>query len=220
MSSSLPPGLSGIIAPAADIGQESAWDEFLAGHSRLLMYVARSFGGDHDAAMDRYATLLEQLRRDDYRRMRAFADDGRSDFTTWLVVVAQRICLDHRRRRYGRLRGERTAEACEELRARRRLVDLVGVPLDSVEIAESDSTSADHKIVREETHSALADAMAHLSDHDRLLVELRFNDDLPMSRVASIVGYRTRFHAYRRLTRALESLRSFLTARGISRADG
>ena len=220
MSSPSPPGLSGILAPAAGTGREKAWDEFLASHSRLLMYVARSFGGDHDAAMDRYATLLEQLRRDDYRRLKAFADDGRSDFTTWLVVVAQRICLDHRRSRYGRLRGDRTPEATEELRTRRRLADLVGVPLDSIELAESDSTSPDEMIVRNETHSALADAMAQLPDHDRLLVELRFNDDLPMSRVASIVGYPTRFHAYRRLTRALESLRSFLTARGISRSDG
>jgi RNA polymerase sigma factor (sigma-70 family) len=219
MSSSSPSGLSGILANATGTSREDAWDRFLEGHSRLLMYVARSFGGDHDAAMDRYATLLEQLRRDDFRRLRAFADDGRSDFTTWLVVVAQRICLDHRRARYGRLRGG-TDAAVEEHRARRRLADLVGVPLDSVEIPERESTAADEAMVRDHTHTVLSQALEQLSDHDRLLVQLRFNDDLPMSKVASIVGYPTRFHAYRRLTRALESLKSFLMSRGIRGAGG
>jgi DNA-directed RNA polymerase specialized sigma subunit len=75
-------------------------------------------------------------------------------------------------------------------------------------------------MVRDHTHTVLSQALEQLSDHDRLLVQLRFNDDLPMSKVASIVGYPTRFHAYRRLTRALESLKSFLMSRGIRGAGG
>jgi DNA-directed RNA polymerase specialized sigma24 family protein len=49
--------------------------------------------------MDGYAYVLEALRSDDYRRLRAYAADGRSKFSTWLVVVARRLCLDLHLRR-------------------------------------------------------------------------------------------------------------------------
>ena len=126
--------------------RESAWAEFVAAHSRLLLHVSRSFGGDHDAAMDRYAAVLEQLRRDDFRRLRTYAADGRSEFSTWLVVVAQRICLDHLRSRYGRFRTveEGTAVHDEEWAARRRLVDLISADVDL-------SSLTDHKADRKST---------------------------------------------------------------------
>jgi hypothetical protein len=54
----------------------AAWANFINSHNKLLLHVARSLGGDYDAVM----------------------------FSTWPVVVAQRICLDHYRHRYGRNR--------------------------------------------------------------------------------------------------------------------
>lgn len=62
----------------------------------------RRFRGGHDAAMDRYAYMLAQLRCSDFTPLQCHAADGRSAFTTWLVVVARRLCLDHRD---GRLTG-------------------------------------------------------------------------------------------------------------------
>src|SRR5215210_389345 len=82
--------------------REAGWEHFLNLHSKLLLHVARSFGDDHDAVMDRYTYLLEQLRRDDFRKLRGYAALDRSEFSTWLVVVAQRIYLDHHRSKYGR----------------------------------------------------------------------------------------------------------------------
>jgi len=72
-------------------GREAAWDVFVARHSRLLLHVARKVMPESDVAMDAYAHLLERLRRDDCRALTAYCPDGRSRFTTWLVVVAGRM---------------------------------------------------------------------------------------------------------------------------------
>jgi len=102
----LPAALSRLLAEPNTEARDEAWAEFVRQHSRLLLHVARSFGGDHDAAMDRYTYVLEQLRQDDLRRLRTYSADGRSEFSTWLVVVAQRLCMDYYRAKYGRLRAE------------------------------------------------------------------------------------------------------------------
>jgi len=106
MADAPPPELVGLLNASDPAAREVAWASFVKSHSRLLLHVARSIGRDYDAAMDAYAYLLELLRADDCRRLRAYAADGRSKFTTWLVVVARRLCLDHLRHRYGRLREE------------------------------------------------------------------------------------------------------------------
>src|SRR5690349_20871276 len=82
--------------------RESAWEAFLGVHSRLLLHVARTFANEHDAAMDAFAWMLDRLRADDFHRLRAFSADGRSEFTTWLVVVGRRLCVDWYRAKYGR----------------------------------------------------------------------------------------------------------------------
>ena len=86
--------------------RERAWSEFLEVHSGLMLHVARSLGGGHDDVMDRYTFMLESLERDDYRRLRGFVADGRCTFSTWLIVVSRRLCLDHHRKRYGRLQSK------------------------------------------------------------------------------------------------------------------
>src|SRR5689334_14219985 len=98
--------------------REAGWDAFISAHTKLLLHVARSLGGDHDAVMDRFTYLLEQLRRDDFRRLRGYAATEQSEFSTWLVVVAQRVYLDHHRARYGRAKlGENDSAANIEERA-------------------------------------------------------------------------------------------------------
>src|SRR5688572_14416739 len=99
----LPPELERLLDSAAHRGDpDEAWAALVAKYSRLLMTVARDVAPGHDAAMDAYAFVLERLREDDCRRLRGFVADGRSSFTTWLVVVTRRLCVDHYRQRYGR----------------------------------------------------------------------------------------------------------------------
>jgi len=203
--------------PAA---REAGWEAFIGTHTRLLLHVARSFGGDQDAVMDRYTYLLEQLRRDDFRRLRTYAATDQSEFSTWLVVVAQRIYLDHQRHRYGRFRPRETdAHTPDEERiARRRLVDLISVELDLASIVDQSGPDAEGTLRSAEIHQVLAAALRSLAPPDRLLIKLRFEDDLSMPEVARTLGLPTRFHAYRRLTQALAELRRALEGSGVREA--
>ncbi|HJR33775.1 MAG TPA: sigma-70 family RNA polymerase sigma factor, partial [Gemmatimonadales bacterium] len=189
--------------------REAQWEEFVALHSRLLLHVSRAGDRQHDAAMDRYAFILEQLQHDDYRRLRSYVADGRSEFSTWLVVVAQRLCLDHQRRRYGRFRGGENDPAgpAGSRAARRRLVDLIGAEVDLATLADPGGGSAEAGVRQSDVHRALELAVARLAPRDRLLIKLRFEDDLPMPEVAANLDFPTRFHAYRRLKEVLMILR-------------
>ena len=217
MPGSPPPVLARLLETSDLAARESAWSEFVVGHSRLLLHVGRSFGGDHDAAMDRYACVLEELRADDFRRLRTYVADGRSEFSTWLVVVAQRICLDHLRRRYGRVRtvdGDSTSHD-EEWAARRRLVDLLSADVDLSSISDGHASDPEDRVRVTDLYLALESALALLEPRDRLLVKLRFEDGISMPEVARSLGYPSRFHAYRRLSKVLEDLRRALESSGV-----
>jgi RNA polymerase sigma factor (sigma-70 family) len=167
--------------------------------------------------MDRYACILEQLRADNFRRLRTYVADGRSEFTTWLVVVAQRICLDDRRHRYGRSRrpvGDST-DYDDERAARRRLVDLVASKVDLSSIGDNGAGSAEDTVRLADLYHALQAALGLLEPQDRLLIKLRFEDGLPMSEIARNLKFPTRFHAYRRLTQVLGDLRDALEDSGV-----
>lgn len=212
------PAVLGRLLAETDLSRrEEAWAEFVAAQSKLLLYVSRKLGGDHDAAMDRYAVVLDGLRHDDFRRLRTYVADGRSEFTTWLVVVAQRICLDERRHRYGRARrtvGEMTDQD-EERSARRRLVDLLAAKVDLSSISDTRSDSPEDIVRVADLYHALQSALSHLEPQDRLLIKLRFEDDLPMPEIARSLQFPTRFHAYRRLTHVLGDLRHALEDSGV-----
>lgn len=84
------------------VRREAAWEQLIAGHTRLLLAVARSYGGDQDDAMERYAYILEKLRESGFRRLRSYNAALGASFSTWLTVTAQRLCVDHHRARFGR----------------------------------------------------------------------------------------------------------------------
>lgn len=212
-----PIALVRLLAATDATAKEECWAEFVAAYSRLLLHVARAGGSPHDATMDRYTFVLEQLQHDEHRRLRAFVADGRSEFSTWLVVVAQRLCLDHQRSRYGRFRETEkdSTVSSENLAARRRLVDLIGAEVDLASLADSGGATAEAAVRKADMHRALEAELARLDRRDRLLVKLRFEDELPMPEVAANLGFPTRFHAYRRLKDVLATLRRALEARGI-----
>jgi len=212
MAAVLPAELSQLFA-APGSRRDDAWADFVAAHSRLLLHVTRSVTADRDAAMDGYAYVLERLREDDCRRLRGYAADGRGKFTTWLVVVGRRLCLDFLRHRYGRPR-EATPEAASERAARRRLADLVGVDADPDQHPAAASDQAE-TLQAGELRAALDAATATLPATDRLLLKLRFDDDLSAREIATVVGSPTPFHVYRRLRLILEVLRHRLRERGV-----
>jgi RNA polymerase sigma factor (sigma-70 family) len=217
MSSSPPPLLQHLLETSDRAERESAWSALIEAHSRLLLYVCRSTAGDHDAVMDRYAWVLEHLRADDFRRLRSYVADGRSEFSTWLVVVAQRLCLDHHRRRYGRHRPvlEGAEAQDEEFRVRRRVVDLLAAQVDLAALADGKAVDPEDHIRVSDLYQALEAALGGLEPRDRLLVKLRFEDELPIPAIARALGLPSRFHVYRRLSTVLATLRLALERSGV-----
>jgi RNA polymerase sigma factor (sigma-70 family) len=213
MADAPPPELVGLLNATNPAAREAAWAAFVSAHSRLLLHVARSIGRDYDAAMDAYAYLLEQLRLDDCHRLRAYAADGRSKFTTWLVVVARRLCLDQLRRRYGRAREE-SAEGRERRVERRRLEDLLSERVDPDAVPDGNVEGADVRMIAAEQSRALDSAVAALEPRDRLILKLRFEDDLSAREIATLLAFPTPFHVYRRINALLECLRAALASRG------
>lgn len=206
---------------AAPAERDDAWGAFVHAHTPLLLRAARSLGGGHDSAMDRYAFVLERLQEDDYRRLRSYERPGAGDFGLWLLVVARRLCLDHHRQRYGRAR---TADGSEDQpddsrKARRRLVDLVGDQVDVANVAAPDAGSPDQVLARSERSRAIEAALDGLAPRDRLLLRLRFAEELPAREIAGLMAFPTVFHVYRRLDAVLRTLRAALKRAGMEDAE-
>jgi RNA polymerase sigma factor (sigma-70 family) len=213
LSSELQALLDGTDAATVD----AAWAALVRSHNGLLLHAVRSVFQEHDDAMDAYTLVLERLREDNFRRLRTYVADGRSAFSTWLVVVARRLCLDHHRRRYGRTpRGEHDVAAAEQQRAaRRRLFDLTTAPLEAASIVDETSGSPDHELRAAELRQALDVALSDLTPADRVLLKMRFEDELSAQEIATALGWPTPFHVYRHLNALYADLRRRLVARGV-----
>jgi RNA polymerase sigma factor (sigma-70 family) len=214
----LPQDVESLLAAADSAAQDRAWGVFLRHHSDVVLRVAGAMGGGHDAAMDRYAFVIDALRRDNCRRLRAYEPDGRGTFDTWLAVVSRRLCFDEHRRRYGRAQSEDTQAAAERL-ARRQLADLVGDVL-GLETLESDADSVpDIELERAERHAVLDAALALLDVTDRLILRLRFENDLSVPEIARLMHVDSPFKMYRQIDRVLALVRKHLEAAGIHDAS-
>lgn len=216
---SVPLPVAKLLTSKSAIECDDAWSAFLAEYSRLLLHVTRSVTPEYDESMDAYTHLLGVLRADDFSRLRTFVADGRSKFTTWLVVVARRVCVDHLRSRYGRARpGE--AESVRSDRAwRRRLSELAG---DNLELSgiPADVTNAEDSLIGRELSESLFHALERLEPADRLIVKLRFEDGLAASAIAPLLGLPTPFHVYRRLEAIAATLKRALAEKGVTSSIG
>jgi len=218
MSAPVPPRLSALLQASDDVTRSRVWVAFLDEYSKLLLQTARRTATSRDGAMDHYTFILEQLRDNDFRRLRAFAGEGRGKFTTWLVVVARRLCVDHYRRTHGRLQAQQdssTAESLEHI-TRRNLADLVADEVDWERIEDGGRLQPDAEVLREERRTALKSVVGKLDVTDQLLLKLRFEDDVPVARIGPMVGLNSRWQVHRRLKAVLARLREGLEANGIA----
>jgi RNA polymerase sigma factor (sigma-70 family) len=218
MATAPPRELTDLLAATDPTSEEQAWETFVERYSRSILNAARRFSADYDDSMDRYGFILEELRKDDCKRLRGYAVDARSRFSTWLMVVARRLCLDYHRKLYGRDRP--SSEATRESRVvRRRLVDLVAEELDPEGVGDLSRDNPERALRRTELSGALESVLTGLVPEERLLLKLRFEDDLPVTAVARAMRYPTVFHVYRRLNPLLARLRKDLEERGIGAPD-
>ena len=213
-----PRELYDLLDAADPAAREAAWKSFLETHSRLLLHTARTLHRDYDATMDAYAYLLDQLRHNDFHRLRSYAADSGSKFTTWLVVVARRVCLDRLRQRYGR-RQNASPESREAQAARGRLVDLLAEDLDPSDVADPAGGTPETNLRAAELSRSLTNALSRLEPRDRLLLTLRFEDGLPAREIGQVMGFPTPFHVYRRIHALLEGLQAVLRRRGVEDSE-
>jgi DNA-directed RNA polymerase specialized sigma24 family protein len=102
-----------------------------------------------------------------------------------------------------------------ERAGRRRLVDLVADRTDPALLASPSQASADELLIRSERLQALSTALDQLLPADRLMLRLRFAEDLPAREIARLMRFPTLFHVYRRLDKVLRQLRDTLSQFGI-----
>lgn len=211
MATKLPRSVENLLAAGDSASAERAWAEFLQEFSNLILHVARFTQGDHDSVMDRYVFVLDALRHDNYRRLRAYSQDGRGSFTTWLVAVVRRLSVDEHRRRYGRSKeGGPTAEQLN----RRQLADLLSTP-ESLESLEFHGIDPDSELEAADLKAALDRALSGLEVADRLLLRLRYEDGLPVPEIAQLLSEESPFRVYRRIDKILGILRRELELAGI-----
>lgn len=215
MPQHLPTEVHALLEARDDVSRQAAWSRFLELHSRYILSACRYLSRDHDGAMDRYRYALEELSRDNYRRLRSYTADPRSKFSTWLVVVTQNLCRDFERKKYGRARPESGRLARDALDTRRRLVDLLAEQLDHNEPRQPDSTyDVERRIELDELRTVLRPALEAMPPENRLILKLRFDDDLPASQIVRVAQLPSEFHVYRRLNKILAELRVILSDRG------
>lgn len=221
----LPDELRELLAAPGDENGD-AWEAFVERYSRLLLHTAHDAASHYDQAMDRYAYVLERLREDDCRRLRAYSSNGGGSFATWLVVVARRLCEDLRRRRYGRPQrgidregnGDRHSRggagtAGTLFALRRRLVEMAGEELDPGRTPHP-RANPERDLCEAELYAALDSALESLDERDRLMIKLRFEHELTAREIARMMEMPTQFHVYRRLRSRLKTLRRILEEMG------
>ena len=200
------PELTRFLAAPDHSARETAWERLVERYTPLLLKVARGLGSGHDAALDRYAYVLERLREDDFRRLRVFRPDGPARFSTWLVVTARRLCVDHHRTRFGRpptaLNGDRGLR-----QIRRRLAMDDGDEVDLASIPDHSAISLEDGLDGTTRDRALNNLLTGLSSRDRLLLQLRFHDERSAAEIARTMQFPTPFHVYRRVQSVLNQLR-------------
>ena len=83
---------------------QQAWTEFLEAYSPLIFHTVRLFERDADPVADCFLFVCERLSEKTFRRLRLFKPGGAARFSTWLRVVVRNLCLDWRRKEFGRHR--------------------------------------------------------------------------------------------------------------------
>lgn len=246
---------------------EEAWGLFLAEYSTTILKVVRHIEHDSDTVPDCFQFVCERLSADSFRRLRKFRAGGPAVFSTWLRAVVRNLCLDWRRKQFGRHRffksiarlsgldqevfrhvyerripfdealeslrstfpnltrtqlAESTARIDNELTTRqRRLLDAQHAQLNSPASVGFGETSAAHDIrdpapspeaqaVFAQRARNLRRALGHLPQRDRLLIRLRFEQELTLEQVAKLLDLGNAQRAERQIKVVLAQLREEL----------
>ena len=245
-----------------------AWTRFLEEYSGLIFQVVRHLENDLDRASDCFQFVCEKLSEHRFRRLQQFKPRGPASFSTWLRAVVRNLCLDWRRREFGRERPfrsisrlsvfdqevfkhvyergvpagetlpllqskfpevtpERFAESRDRIeleltanqrwrlgvrsarRARGTRVTGEEVEATPLEIADP-RPGPEALVILEERRATLSCALDRLSKPERLLVRLRFEQELTLEQIARLLDLGNAQRADRQLKAILARLREEL----------
>lgn len=245
-----------------------AWTKFLEEYSVLIFQVVRHFDRDLDRASDCFQFVCEKLSEDRFRRLTRFKPHGTASFPTWLRAVVRNLCLDWRRKEFGRPRMfrsisrlstfdqevfrcvyERGVSTDETLRLlQSRFADVsparvaesrnrveqelttkqrwllgtrsirrppgVGTTFEEAEAPPLEipdpRPDPEAQAVLEERRAALDRVLDHLSKRERLLVRLRFEEELTLEQIAKLLDLGNAQRADRQIKDILARLREEL----------
>ena len=215
MAEEQPRELTNLLRATDSSSRESAWEKFLESYNRYILGTARFVAREYDGTMDCYRYVLEELRRDEFRRFRDYTARPTSRFSTWLVVVVRRLCHDFLRSRYGRVRADSGDGARQSLDTRRRLQNLIAEELLPADLEDRHRPTPEKELRVQELAGVLALVLDGLSAEDRLLLKLRFEDGLPVRKIAEVMTFASEFVVYRRLKSLLMDLKERLEEAGV-----
>jgi RNA polymerase sigma-70 factor (ECF subfamily) len=167
---------------ACQRGGQDAFAVLFEANKDKVYSLALRYAGDPAAAMDiAQDTFLKLL-----SRIQQFRCDA--NFDTWLYRLVVNSCLDYQRRR-------------------RRLAPIVEGLLDMV-CAARDTVL--HRLVREEREEEVQEVIGKLPPEQRIVILLRYTEDLPYEHIAEILGC-SRGTVASRLNRAHKALEKRLS---------
>ena len=262
--------INSVLDQLSTAAAEKAWKEFLEDYGSLILCVVRRYERDDDRVSDCFVYICEALSKDEFRRLRRFQPDGPAQFKTWLGVVITNLCVDWRRKKFGRTRPFRaitklpaldqldfrcmfergmTLQGCwHALRSQfpdlseERLADVIAhlhsiltsrqhwlLSIRKIKVMSlSEQPSSDETPVSrdpedpgpgpeilvqlDEERTTLLRAMSHLTSFQRVLLRLRYQDDLTLKEIARLTGLGDPFRAKRQIQAALDALGEQLTA--------
>ncbi|HEY7336122.1 MAG TPA: sigma-70 family RNA polymerase sigma factor [Bryobacteraceae bacterium] len=177
------------IIEACQQGDSDAFACLFEQHRDKVYSIALRFSGDPATALDLAQDVFVKLltRIQDFRRG--------ARFETWLYRVVVNACLDHQKRK-------------------RRFLPFLEEALDSVLPAGETALS---DLLREEAQDYVREAVAKLPPRHRMVVVLRYTEDLSYEEIADVLGC-SRGTVASRLNRAHKILERRLKRFGNARA--
>lgn len=243
---------------------DSFWSEFLERYSPAILRVVRQYESDDGRAMDCFLFVCDKISDDGFRRLLSYQPDARARFRTWLNAVVANLCIDWRRKEYGRLRPLKAIAELPELdrsvfrslyelgmtrreclhtlharfpgvteqqiaainarlfslltsRQRWRLGSKIRNPVSLDDASSTDrETGTPSPVVSDsgpesaaqthQDHVRLEAAMSRLPSRQRLLLHLRYEQDLTLKEVARLTQIPDTSRAHREIRAALAAL--------------
>lgn len=173
---------------ACQRGDQDAFALLFEANSAKVYSIALRYSGDQTAAMDiAQDTFLKLLSNIGHFR-------AESAFDTWLYRLVVNSCFDYQRRK-------------------RRLLPMLDGLLDAMSAAQDTIL---HDLLRRERHEAIHDVVAKLPPDQRIVVILRYMEELSYEHIAQIAGCSLGTVASRlnRAHKALERRLSHLRPKG------